>query len=199
MARSAPVLARAEGTSEVVRPAAAMRRRQLREAAIAAAITVVAMTGIAAVVLIFVFVAREALPIFLDPETREEASFAKMFLPQVIREGRPATFMWQPVSSVPKVSMIPLFVGTLKTTLVALVIAVPVGIAGAIYTAEFAPRRIRETLKPVIELLAGIPSVVLGFFGLMVLATWLQDTFGFTYRLNAVVAGVALALTVIPL
>jgi phosphate transport system permease protein len=199
MAKSAPVLARAETVETEARPVSAMRRRQFREAAIAAVVTAVALTGIAAVVLIFVFVAREALPIFFDAETRGEASFGKMFLPQVLREGRPATFMWQPVSNIPKVSMIPLFIGTLKTTFVALLVAVPVGIAGAVYTAEFAPPRIREVLKPVIELLAGIPSVVLGFFGLVVMATWLQDTFGFTYRLNAVVAGLALAFTVIPL
>jgi phosphate transport system permease protein len=94
--------------------------------------------------------------------------------------------------------MVPLFVGTLKVTLVALLFAVPFGIAAAIYTSEFAPRRLRETLKPGIELLAGMPSVVLGFFGLMVLATWLQDSFGFTYRLNAAVAGIAMALAVVP-
>lgn len=199
MARSAPVELQAEALPERARPDAATRRRQLRETAIAAVITAVAMTGIAAVVLIFVFVAKEALPILLDAGTRDEASFSKMFLPQVLREGRPATFMWQPVSRIPKVSMIPLFVGTLKTTLVAMAVAVPIGIAGALYTAEFAPRRVREVLKPVIELLAGIPSVVLGFFGLIVLATLFQGWFGFTYRLNAVVAGVALAITVVPL
>ncbi|MGB8930306.1 MAG: phosphate ABC transporter permease subunit PstC [Anaeromyxobacteraceae bacterium] len=174
------------------------RRRQLREAAIEASITIVALTGIAAVALIFVFVAREALPLFLDSEIRGEASLSRMFLPQVFRQGKPAGFMWQPVSTIPKVSMIPLFVGTLKTTLVAMVVAVPIGIAAALYSAEFAPRRVREVVKPVIELLAGIPSVVLGFFALMVMATALQAAFGFTFRLNAVVAGLALALTVVP-
>jgi phosphate transport system permease protein len=174
------------------------RRRRVREGAIEAIITAVALSGIAAVILIFVFVGREALPIVSDAAVRAEASFARMFLPQVVREGRPAVFMWQPVSGVPKYSMIPLFVGTLKVTIVALLLAVPIGIAGAVYTAEFAPRRVREALKPTIELLAGIPSVVLGFFGLMVLATWLQSSFGFSYRLNAVVAGVAMALAVVP-
>jgi phosphate transport system permease protein len=71
-------------------------------------------------------------------------------------------------------------------------------VAAAIFSSEFAPRRLREVLKPTIELLAGIPSVVLGFFALMVMATWLQTAFGFTSRLNAVVAGLALALAVIP-
>lgn len=187
-------------TAGRIPPSAASRgrSRRAREALIEALITLVALTGIAAVVLIFVFVAREALPILFDPQVRGEASFSKMFLPQVFRQGRPAGFMWQPVSAVPKVSMVPLFVGTLKTTFVAMAAAVPVGVAAALFSAEFAPRRVREVVKPVIELLAGIPSVVLGFFALMVMASALQSAFGFTFRLNAVVAGLALALTVVP-
>jgi phosphate transport system permease protein len=175
-----------------------IRRRQLREAAIEIGITAVALTGIAAVVLIFVFVGREALPLFTDPALAKETDLARMFLPQVWRAGRAATYTWQPVGEIPKYSMIPLFVGTLKVTLVAMTVAVPVGIAAAVFTSEFATPKLRDVVKPVIELLAGIPSVVLGFFGLMVLATWLQDGFGFTSRLNAVTAGLALALTIIP-
>ena len=180
------------------RPSPSIRRRRAREALIGGIITLVALTGIAAVVLIFVFVAREALPILTDPAVREEVTFGKLFQAQVYRAGRAATYTWQPVGSVPKYSMIPLFVGTLKVTLVSMAVAAPVGIAAAVFTSEFAPRRLREVLKPVIELLAGIPSVVLGFFALMVMATWLQGAFGFSYRLNAVVAGLGLALTVVP-
>jgi phosphate transport system permease protein len=176
----------------------AARRRQLREKAIAGLITLMAFTGIAALVLIIVFVAKEALGLFLEAEARKEASLAKMFLAQPTRPGKPLAYLWQPVSSVPKVSMIPLFIGTMKTTLVSMLVAVPVGVAAALFAAEFAPRRMRELLKPVIELLAGIPSVVLGFFALMVLATFLQETFGLTYRLNAVVAGLGLALAIVP-
>jgi phosphate transport system permease protein len=179
-------------------PFPSMRRRQLREAAIEIAITLVALTGIAAVVLIFVFVAREALPLFRDPEVAKEVDLGRMFLPQVYRQGRPPGFIWQPVGSVPKYSMIPLFVGTLKVTLVSMAVAAPVGIAAAVFTSEFAPRKVKEVLKPTIELLAGIPSVVLGFFALMVMATWLQSAFGFSFRLNAVVAGLGLALTIVP-
>jgi len=176
----------------------AARRRQLREKVIAGIITLMAFTGIAALILILVFVAKEALALFTESEARHEASLSKMFLPQVARAGRPATFTWQPVSNIPKVSMIPLFIGTLKTTAVSMLVAVPVGVFGALYAAEFAPRRLRELLKPVIELLAGIPSVVLGFFALMVMATFLQDTFGLNTRLNAVVAGLGLALAIVP-
>ncbi|NMO13315.1 phosphate ABC transporter permease subunit PstC [Pyxidicoccus fallax] len=174
------------------------RRRQLREKAIAGFITLMAFTGIAALVLILVFVAKEALALFTEAEARHEASLSKMFLPQVVRQNRPPAFVWQPVSGVPKVSMIPLFIGTLKTTAVSMLVAVPVGVFGALYAAEFAPRRLRELLKPVIELLAGIPSVVLGFFALMVMATFLQDTLGLNTRLNAVVAGLGLALAIVP-
>jgi len=179
-------------------PSASVRRRQVQEAAIELGITLVALTGIAAVILIFVFVAREALPLFSSPELASETDLARMFLPQVWRAGRPAAFIWQPVGDIPKYSMIPLFVGTLKVTTVAMLVAVPVGIAAAVFSSEFAPPRLREVVKPVIELLAGIPSVVLGFFALVVLATWLQSAFGFTSRLNSVGARLALALTIIP-
>ncbi len=192
------MLASDRSRGETDRPSPSIRRRRAREALIGGIITLVALTGIAAVVLIFVFVAREALPILTDPAVREEVTFGKLFQAQVYRAGRAATYTWQPVGSVPKYSMIPLFVGTLKVTLVSMAVAAPVGIAAAVFTSEFAPRRLREVLKPVIELLAGIPSVVLGFFALMVMATWLQGAFGFSYRLNAVVAGLGLALTVVP-
>jgi phosphate transport system permease protein len=107
-------------------------------------------------------------------------------------------FMWQPVSSVPKVSMIPLLVGTFKVTVISMAIAIPMGVSAALFATEFAPRRLREYLKPLVELLAGIPSVVLGFFALMVLSTALQGTFDFTYPLNGFVAGVGLALAIVP-
>ncbi|MFM8559977.1 MAG: phosphate ABC transporter permease subunit PstC, partial [bacterium] len=68
----------------------------------------------------------------------------------------------------------------------------------AVFSAEFAPPRVREVLKPVIEMLAGIPSVVLGFFALMVLASWLRAVTNSPMRLNAVGAGIALGLGVIP-
>ncbi len=174
------------------------RWRQRREKLVEAVVTLVAFLGIAALALILVFVAKEALPLFLDTEAMKEVSLSKLFLPQVVREGRPPAFVWQPVSEVPKVSLVPLLLGTLKTTVVALVLALPVGMASALFVAEFAPRRLRVWLKPVVELLAGIPSVVLGFFALMVLASALQALTGAPVRLNALVAGVGLALAIVP-
>ena len=116
-------------TTPVPRLSPEARRRQLREKAIAGFITLMAFTGIAALVLILVFVAKEALALFTEPEARHEASLSKMFLPQVVRQGRPPAFVWQPVSNIPKVSMVPLFIGTLKTTAVSMLVAVPVGVA----------------------------------------------------------------------
>lgn len=107
--------------------------------------------------------------------------------------------VWQPTSDVPKLSLLPIILGTLKATFVGLLFACPVGVAAALFSSEFAPPRLREVIKPAIELLAGIPSVVMGFFALIVLATWLQETFGFVYRLNAVNAGLALGFALVPI
>jgi phosphate transport system permease protein len=106
--------------------------------------------------------------------------------------------MWQPVGDFPKYGIAPLLVGTLKVVLIAMLIAVPLGVLAAIYSSEFASNRVRETLKPAVEMLAGIPSVVLGFFALMVMASWIQSVTGSTVRLNALNAGVALGLGVVP-
>ena len=107
-------------------------------------------------------------------------------------------YIWQPVSPVPKFNIIPLLIGSMKVTLVALLFGVPLALAAAIYVSQLARPRVKEVLKPAIELLAGIPSVVLGFFALIVLASFLQGLFGYQSRLNAFVAGIALALAVIP-
>jgi ABC-type phosphate transport system permease subunit len=88
--------------------------------------------------------------------------------------------------------------GTLKVTLIAMLIGTPLALGGALYVGV-APVRLREWIKPGIELLAGIPSVVMGFFALIVLASWLQARFGLEFRLNALNAGIALALAIIPI
>jgi phosphate transport system permease protein len=90
-------------------------------------------------------------------------------------------------------------VGSLKVTLIALLFALPIGVLAALYTSTFASKWAKEVMKPTIEIMAGFPSVVIGFFALMVLATLLQDVFGYQYRLNAFVGGVAMALAVIPI
>lgn len=157
-----------------------------------------ATVAIVTLIMIFVFIGKEALPVLTSAEIRQEADAGKLFLPQTAREGT-AAFSWQPVSEPPSFSLLPLLLGTLKATFIAIVIAIPLALAAALFTSEFAPSWVRDVIKPVIEMLAGIPSVVIGFFCLMVVAGWLQDVFGWTFRLNAITAGVGLSLAVIPI
>jgi phosphate transport system permease protein len=162
-------------------------------------ITGSALLAIVSLILIFIFIGKEALPLFTSSEIQQEANLHKLFLSQPSSAGTAAGYAWQPVSELPKYSLLPLLLGTLKVTVIASLIAIPLAVLAALYTAEFAPAWARETIKPAIEILAGIPSVVVGFFCLMVMAGWLQGIFGWTFRLNAVVAGIGLSLAVIPI
>lgn len=161
-------------------------------------IAINALSALIVIALIFIFIFKETLPIFTSPQVQKEAGLSRLLFKQEFYPKHEPKWSWQPNSDVPKYSLMPLFVGTIKVALIAMLFAVPLGVGAAIYSSEFAPKRLREIIKPVIELLAGIPSVVLGFFALIVLATWLQETFGFTYRLNAFNAGIALGITVVP-
>jgi phosphate transport system permease protein len=158
-----------------------------------------AFLTILSLVLIFIFIGKEALPILTSAEVHKEVNIKTLFLPQAARPNGVPEFTWQPVAEHPKYSLLPLFAGTLKATIIAVFFAVPLSVAAALYTAEFAHPWVREIIKPAIEILAGIPSVVVGFFCLMVLGGWLQSAFGWTYRLNALTAGIGLSLAVIPI
>ena len=107
-------------------------------------------------------------------------------------------YIWQPVSTIHKYNIVPLIIGSLKATAVALLFSVPLALGAAIYVSQIASPRMKEIIKPCIELLAGVPSVVIGFFALVVLAGILQQLFGYASRFNAFVAGIALGLAVIP-
>lgn len=189
-------------------------------------IKAVAFLSIAVVILIFIFVFREAFPIF---KMDKKASVSTEILVQEsyggsenetsqpktsdnqkdnsniahVSKSKPSSSLlsktWMPVSDNPRYGLWPLFFGTLKVTLIALLFAAPIAILAAIYTSMFAKPRIREIIKPVIELLAGFPSVVIGFFALMVMATVLQNIFGYASRLNAFVGGIAMGLAAIPI
>jgi phosphate transport system permease protein len=161
-------------------------------------IKLTAFVVIGALILIFIFIAKESLPIFLSPEVHKDTDLLRLFLPQDFMAGKGREFLWQPISIIPKFSVVVLLLGTMKATFVALIFAIPISIAAAIYTSEFAPNFMRELIKPAIELLAGFSSVVLGFFALIVLASWFQNLFGWTFRLNAITAGIAMGLSVIP-
>ncbi|MCU0787826.1 MAG: phosphate ABC transporter permease subunit PstC, partial [Verrucomicrobia bacterium] len=136
------------------------------------------------------------------PEDKDAAantvSWRYLLLPHQWTGYDKPEFIWQPVSTIHKYNIIPLFIGSLKATLVALLFAVPLSLAAAVYVSQLAAPRTRELLKPAIEMLAGIPSVVLGFFALIVLATVLQQVFNYSSRLNAFVAGIALGFAIIP-
>jgi len=107
--------------------------------------------------------------------------------------------VWMPVSDNPRYGLLPLIVGTFKITIIAILFAAPLAILAALFSAAFAPRWMREFIKPAIEILAGFPSVVIGFFALIVMATFFQHLFGYETRLNAFVGGVAMALAAIPI
>ncbi len=164
-----------------------------------ALIYILAMSSIASIILIFVFITREALPLFLSEEIRSEVTMRTLWLGKHWAGYDQIMYIWQPVSDIPKYNLWPLIVGTMKVTLITMAISTPLGVASALFVSQFASRSIREIIKPTIEIFAGIPSVVLGFFALIVLATITQDTFGLESRLNAIVAGVALSFAVIPL
>lgn len=194
-------------------------RKRIVEFLIEKAIQGVAYISLIFICLIFVFVFREAYPIFTQKaqavqtevtgaaesygdETGLTPSNDAVELVQNEHDFSPTDLAgktWQPVSLDPKYGLIPLLLGSLKVTLIALLLAGPIGIFAALYTSSFAPRWAREGMKPIIEILAGIPSVVIGFFALVILATGLQNLFGFEFRLNAFVGGVAMALAVIPI
>ena len=165
-----------------------LKRRRIADRLVERLIFIFALVAISIIFLIFVYVAREAFP--LIGGTPDGADIVGPFV-------RP--YDWQPVSTNPRYSVIPLFVGTLKVTLIAMLIATPLALASALYTSEFCKPKLREWIKPSIELLAGIPSVVMGFFILIVLASWLQDVFGLEFRLNALSAGIGLSFAIIPI
>ena len=178
------------------------------------------------IILIFVFIFKEAVPLFFHKHDRTLSSEEMVFetygdepsaqsnkeidertqrmvadFNEQAGEFRVAELAgkdWQPVSEKPKFGLLPLIAGTLKVTLLALLFSAPLAILAALYTAVFAPKRIKGFIKPVIELLAGFPSVVIGFFALVFLASYLQNLLGYQYRLNAFVGGIALSLAVIP-
>ena len=105
---------------------------------------------------------------------------------------------WQPVSDNPRYGLIPLFLGTFKITIISILFAAPISILAALFTSAFVSSKWREIIKPSIEILAGFPSVVIGFFALMVMASFFQDVLGYSTRLNAFVGGIAMALAAIP-
>lgn len=152
--------------------------------------SIIAFTSFIFIFLIILFIFREAIPLVIGKAVDEIGYVSVKKLLDV---------EWFPVSNTPRYGIIPLMIGSLKVTLIAIGVAFPISVLAALYTATLAPRNVKEIVKPAIEMLAGFPSVVIGFFALMVMASFFQQTLGIKYRLNAFTGGVALSLAIIPI
>ncbi len=191
-----------------------------------AIIKIVSMISFTLIILIFVFVFKEAAPVFFKaaaPKAPQTAPLVQESYGEevtgklediksnnadkaVVTEEDPVQSLksligkeWQPVSTNPRYGLAPLLWGSLKVTLISLVAAAPISILASLFTVVFAPKRLREIIKPAIELLAGFPSVVIGFFALTTIASFSQGVFGSDSRLNAFVGGLAMAIAVAPI
>ena len=132
--------------------------------------------------------------------------FVLMILYFLISEGTPALFdvplsdlfsqRWYPIEAY--YGILPLILGSLLVTLGATVVAVPLGVLTAVYIAEIAPHWAKEILKPLVELLAGLPSVVLGFLGILVLSPFLRDVLLLPTGLTALTGSLLLGMIAIP-
>lgn len=107
---------------------------------------------------------------------------------------------WAPFSnSAPAYGVLPLLVGTLKIALIALLVAVPAGLACAIFLSEYASPKIKKIVKPIIELLAGIPTIVYGFFALTFVTPYLQSIIPSLKLFNALSAGIVVGIMILPM
>ncbi len=105
---------------------------------------------------------------------------------------------WYPTSANPRFGIFPLITASVAITLLASLIAIPFSISIAIYISELAGKRLREVIKPMIEIIASIPSVIIGFFGMVVVAPFLQNTFNLDTGLNLFNASLMLAFMAVP-
>lgn len=160
-----------------------MRHRpKLKETIAEAAIRLSGVASIFIVALIFIFLLKEGVWLF---GTVGLADFL-------------AGKSWYPISEPPSFGILPLIAGSLIVTAGAAAISIPLGVAAAIYIAEVAPPRLKEILKSGVELLAAIPSVVLGFIGMVTIVPWVKQLFGVPTGLTALAGSVILAFMAMP-
>ncbi len=105
---------------------------------------------------------------------------------------------WYPTADPPDFGIYPLIIGSIFVTAMASVIAIPLGVTTAVYLAEIASVKVREIVKPIVELLAALPSVVIGFFGMVVVAPFLQNLLDIPTGLNIFNASLMLAFMSVP-
>jgi len=159
-----------------------LNKAQLKDRIIRYLLQASGSISIIVVILIFLFLFREAIPFIGSPGLQELFNTS-----------------WTPVSfQKEEFGIIPLITGSVLVTLLATIIAIPFGIIGAVYISEIANAKEREFLKPFIEILAGIPSVVLGFFGLVVIVPAVKVLFGLNTGLTAISGAIILAFMAIP-
>ena len=134
--------------------------------------------------------------------------FSVVFAPIIFfRQASPLEFLfsaqWSPTSTPPSFGILPLVVGTLLITFIAILVAGPLGLLSAIYMAEYASSQMRGVLKPLLEMLAGIPTVVLGFFAALTVAPLIRgsgESIGLTVASeSALAAGLVMGMMIVPL
>jgi phosphate ABC transporter permease protein PstC len=160
-----------------------------------ATLFLIAASSVLAVFLIFLFIAREAVFFFAEGETLGEQ--VHFFLD---RAGEVfGSTAWNPQhGAAPEFGMLAIFAGSAYVTFGSVVIAVPLGLLTAVCLSDIFPFTLRQIAKPVVELLAAIPSVAYGFFAVMVVKPWLQDAFNIPSGANVLNASVILAVMAVP-
>lgn len=106
---------------------------------------------------------------------------------------------WTPLFSDPQFGVLPLIVGSLMVTVIASLVALPIGIGSAIYLSEYAPQKVRSILKPILEILAGVPTIVYGFFALTFVTPIIRFLLPQTDLFNALSAGIVVGIMIIPM
>lgn len=160
------------------------RRNTVRASDIAARliITVTGLLSVVVLLMIFLFLARDA------------GTFFTHFSVKAFFFGA----HWRPVSTPPQFGILPLILGTALVSFGAILIALPLGIGSAIYIAEVAPPVLKEILKPMVELLAGVPSIVIGFIGAIIVSNWVKTIFDLPTGLTALTGAILLAMMAVP-
>ena len=120
--------------------------------------------------------------------------FEKVSIVEFFTNGK-----WLPFAATPSYGIMPLVVGTLKIAVIASLVAVPVGLATAIFLSEYASEKTRRVVKPILEVLAGIPTIVYGFFALTFVTPVLRDLFPFLEMFNALSPGIVVGIMIMPM
>ena len=141
--------------------------------------------------LITVFIFAEAWPILADRS-------GQVFGITVPGLELFTTTQWTPAVAEPKYSMVPMIQGTILVTIIATAVAGPLGVAAALFLSEIAPGPVREVVKPGVEILAGIPSIVYGFLGFTVLSPWASDQFDLVGQGTYLFVGIVVGLMALP-